>query len=107
MISGQSIASRQPAPLGGSRWERRSWRAGSSGFRTPAGADLRYLVKPLASGQIDPRVGWLGSWDRAAEAVRPLLTREFAGEAALDASPSGGLRLSRPRRTVILHVSSP
>ena len=57
VISGQSIASRQSAPLGGSQWERRRWRAKSFGFRTLADADLRYLVKLLAPGQIDPRVG--------------------------------------------------
>jgi NADPH:quinone reductase-like Zn-dependent oxidoreductase len=55
-------------------------------FRTPVGADLSYLVKLLAAGKLDPQIGWRGPWNRAAEAARALLAREFTGRAVLDVS---------------------
>jgi len=48
------------------------------------GADLGYLVGLLAAGQLDPQVGWLGSWDRASEAAGMLLGRQVRGKAVLE-----------------------
>lgn len=64
-----------------------SWRAGPFSFRTPVGADLSYLVRLLAAGQLDPSVAWRGSWDRVSEAAQALLAREFVGKAVLDLLP--------------------
>jgi hypothetical protein len=62
-------------------------------FGTPVGADLRYLVRLLAAGRLDPQIGWRGAWDRAAEAAKALLAREFSGRAVLDVTPA---RISVP-----------
>jgi NADPH:quinone reductase-like Zn-dependent oxidoreductase len=48
------------------------------------GPDLAYLTGLLAAGQLDPQIGWRGSWDRAAEAAAALLGRRVRGKALLD-----------------------
>ena len=48
------------------------------------GEDLAYLVGLLAAGQLDPQVGWRGSWDRASEAAELLLGRQVRGKAVLE-----------------------
>ena len=48
------------------------------------GEDLAYLVGLLAAGQLDPQVGWRGSWDRASEAAGLLLSRRVRGKAVLE-----------------------
>ena len=51
------------------------------------GDDLAYLVGLLAAGQLDPQVGWRGSWDRAAEAADALMNRRVRGKAVLEVVP--------------------
>jgi len=82
------MASGEPVPLGERQRWGRSWRAESFVFATPVGTDLRCLVKLLAAGQLDPQIGWRGAWDRAPEAARALLAREFSGRAVLDVTPA-------------------
>jgi NADPH:quinone reductase-like Zn-dependent oxidoreductase len=48
------------------------------------GDDLAYLVTLLAAGELDPQVGWRGSWDRASEAAELLLGRRVRGKAVLE-----------------------
>lgn len=48
------------------------------------GEDLAYLVGLLAAGELDPQVGWRGSWDRVSEAVGLLLGRRVRGKAVLE-----------------------
>jgi NADPH:quinone reductase-like Zn-dependent oxidoreductase len=48
------------------------------------GEDLAYLVGLLAAGQLDPQVGWRGSWERASEAAGLLLGRRVRGKAVLE-----------------------
>jgi NADPH:quinone reductase-like Zn-dependent oxidoreductase len=48
------------------------------------GEDLAYLVGLLAAGQLDPQIGWRGSWDRASEAAELLLGRQVRGKAVLE-----------------------
>jgi len=38
--------------------------------------------------KLDPQIGWRGEWDRAPEAARALLAREFTGRAVLDVTPT-------------------
>jgi NADPH:quinone reductase-like Zn-dependent oxidoreductase len=82
------MASGEPIPLGERQRWGRSWRVESFVFGTPVGADLSYLVKLLAAGKLDPQIGWRGAWDRAPEAARALLAREFTGRAVLDVIPT-------------------
>ncbi len=56
--------------------------------RTPFGPDLSYLVELLAAGDLDPQIGWRGSWQRISEAAEALLNRQIAGKAVLDVSPN-------------------
>jgi NADPH:quinone reductase len=51
-----------------------------SGF----GADLPFLVSLLAAGELDPQIGWRGSWERAGEAAAALLGRRVRGKAVLE-----------------------
>jgi NADPH:quinone reductase-like Zn-dependent oxidoreductase len=51
------------------------------------GPDLAYLVSLLAAGQLDPQIGWRGSWDRAGEAAAALLGRQVRGKAVLELAP--------------------
>jgi NADPH:quinone reductase len=48
------------------------------------GEDLGYLVTLLERGELDPQVGWRGSWDRASEAAELLLARRVRGKAVLE-----------------------
>jgi NADPH:quinone reductase-like Zn-dependent oxidoreductase len=54
-----------------------------SGF----GADLPYLVSLLDAGELDPQIGWRGSWDRAGEAADALIGRRVRGKAILEVVP--------------------
>jgi len=82
------MASGEPAALGDRQRWGRSWRAESFVFATPVGGDLKCLVKLLAAGKLDAQIGWRGAWDRAPEAARALLAREFTGRAVLDVTPA-------------------
>lgn len=82
------LASGEAIPLAEPQRRGRSWRAESFVFATPVGADLSYLVRLLAAGQLDPQIGWRGAWDRAPEAARALLARELTGRAVLDVMPA-------------------
>ncbi|MCK9877153.1 zinc-binding dehydrogenase [Frankia sp. Ag45/Mut15] len=66
-------------------------RLGSAGKRIEpfimgggVGDDLAYLVRLLERGELDPQIGWRGSWQRAPEAVEALLSRRVAGKAVLE-----------------------
>ena len=48
------------------------------------GADLPYLISLLEAGELDPQVGWRGSWDRAEEAAAALIGRRVRGKAVLE-----------------------
>jgi NADPH:quinone reductase-like Zn-dependent oxidoreductase len=48
------------------------------------GADLSYLVSLLAAGQLDPQIGWCGSWERVDEAADALIGRRVRGKAILE-----------------------
>lgn len=52
--------------------------------RTPFAADLDYLVKLVAAGELDPQIGLRASWEDVADAATALLAREVAGKAVLD-----------------------
>jgi len=52
-----------------------------------AGPDLATLVKFVADGSLSVEIGWRGTWDRIAEAVRPLSGRRVSGKAVLDVRP--------------------
>jgi NADPH:quinone reductase len=82
------MASGEPVLLGERQRWGRSWRAETFMFSTPVGADLSYLIKLLAARKLDPQIGWRGEWDRAPEAARALLAREFTGRAVLDVTPT-------------------
>ena len=58
--------------------------------RTPFGPGLDYLISLLAAGKIEPRIGWRGSWDRVAEAIEALLSRQVTGKAVLDLTDPTG-----------------
>jgi NADPH:quinone reductase-like Zn-dependent oxidoreductase len=51
---------------------------------SPIGVDLAYLVSLLETKEIDPQIGWRGSWGRAGEAATALLSRQVRGKAVLD-----------------------
>jgi NADPH:quinone reductase len=46
--------------------------------------DLGYLVNLLSADQLDPQIGWRGSWERVGEAADALVGRQVAGKAVLD-----------------------
>ena len=83
------LASGEPVPLGEAQRSGRGWRAEPFVFGTPVGADLSYLVRLLAAGKLVPQIGWRGAWDRAPEAAKALLAREFTGRAVLDVTSTG------------------
>jgi NADPH:quinone reductase len=51
------------------------------------GADLPYLVSLLEAGELDPQIGWRGSWERAGEAAAALMGRRVRGKAVLEVAP--------------------
>jgi NADPH:quinone reductase-like Zn-dependent oxidoreductase len=51
------------------------------------GADLPYLVSLLEAGELDPQIGWRGSWDRVGEAAAALIGRRVRGKAVLEVAP--------------------
>jgi NADPH:quinone reductase-like Zn-dependent oxidoreductase len=51
---------------------------------TGLAADLTWLASRVASGELDPRISWRGSWDDAARATEALLGRRLHGKAVLD-----------------------
>jgi NADPH2:quinone reductase len=52
-----------------------------------AGADLATLVNLVADGSLSVEIGWRGTWDGIAEAVRALRGRRVNGKAVLDVRP--------------------
>ena len=64
--------------------QHRAWRLERFQVRTPLGTDLAYLVALLERAELDPQIGWRGSWSRVSEAVKALLAREVSGKAVLD-----------------------
>ncbi|MEU7747140.1 zinc-binding dehydrogenase [Nonomuraea sp. NPDC049158] len=50
----------------------------------PFGLDLAYLIHLLEKGELDPQIGWRGSWERVDEAIDALLGRRVPGKAVLD-----------------------
>ena len=52
--------------------------------QTPFAADLAYLVKLVADGELDPQIGLRTSWVDVADAAAALLDRKVAGKAVLD-----------------------
>jgi NADPH:quinone reductase len=46
--------------------------------------ELAYLAGLLASGDLDPQIGWRSSWRQASEAAAALLGRQIRGNAVLD-----------------------
>jgi NADPH:quinone reductase-like Zn-dependent oxidoreductase len=48
------------------------------------GPDLGYLAGLLALGELDPQIGWRGSWRQAGDAAAALLGRQVRGKAVLD-----------------------
>lgn len=46
--------------------------------------ELTYLLERVAGGDLDPQVGWRGSWTQIAEAVSTMKARQVAGKAVLD-----------------------
>ena len=50
----------------------------------PVGNDLAVLVGLLASGALDPQVGWRGSWQRVHEAADALRERRLTGKAIIE-----------------------
>ena len=46
--------------------------------------DLAYLAELVASGRLDPQIGWRGSWERFEEAIQALLGRRIPGKAVLE-----------------------
>jgi NADPH:quinone reductase-like Zn-dependent oxidoreductase len=83
------IASLQPTTID---FEQMRMRAGGSRIEAFAvgagfGADLPYLISLLEAGQLDPQIGWRGSWDRAGEAADALLGRRVRGKAILEVVP--------------------
>jgi NADPH:quinone reductase len=43
----------------------------------------------VASGELDPQVGWRGPWTRFARAVDALRARQVRGKVVLDVKESG------------------
>jgi NADPH:quinone reductase len=54
------------------------------------GPDLAYLAGLLAAGELDPQIGWHGSWERVDEAVEALLGGRVRGKAVLEVGRPGG-----------------
>jgi NADPH:quinone reductase len=52
--------------------------------RTPFGPHLAYLVDLLSRGELDPQIGWRGSWEYVDEAAYALLDRRVPGKVVLD-----------------------
>ena len=83
------MASLQPTTID---FEQMRMRAGGSRIEAftvgPGfGSDLPYLVSLLDAGELDPQIGWRGSWDRADEAADALIGRRVRGKAILEVGP--------------------
>ena len=83
------MASLQPTTID---FEQMRMRAGGSRIEAFAvgsgfGADLAYLVSLLGASELDPQIGWRGSWDRAGEAADALIGRRVRGKAILEVVP--------------------
>jgi NADPH:quinone reductase-like Zn-dependent oxidoreductase len=61
---------------------------------THLGPDLAYLTGLLAAEELDPQIGWRGSWEDAAGAAQALLARRVLGKAVLEVTAAG--RSDRP-----------
>ncbi|HWM56983.1 MAG TPA: zinc-binding dehydrogenase [Pseudonocardia sp.] len=53
------------------------------------GADIEILLELVATGRLDPQIGWRGSWDRAGEAAEALRGRRVAGKAVVEIGAEG------------------
>jgi len=51
------------------------------------GPDLAFLIGLVATGALDPQVGWRAPLEKAADAVDALLSRQVRGKAVLEVSP--------------------
>ncbi|MEV6094934.1 zinc-binding dehydrogenase [Nocardia sp. NPDC051981] len=51
---------------------------------SPFGPDIAYLVERLRTGELDPQIGWTGSWRHVHDAIDALLDRQVNGKAVLD-----------------------
>jgi NADPH:quinone reductase-like Zn-dependent oxidoreductase len=49
--------------------------------------DLAFLLALLDAGELDPQIGWRGSWDSADEAADALRGRRVRGKAVLEVAP--------------------
>ena len=80
------MASGEPSTIDFEAERRRGARKRLEPFqvRTPFAADLDYLVKLVAAGELDPQIGLRASWEDVADAATALLAREVAGKAVLD-----------------------
>ncbi|MFR9724749.1 zinc-binding dehydrogenase [Streptomyces sp. MS19] len=54
------------------------------------GADLSWLAGLVARGELDPQIGWRGSWDRTGEAVAALGEGRVTGKAVLEVTSAAG-----------------
>ncbi|MEU6717295.1 zinc-binding dehydrogenase [Nonomuraea sp. NPDC046802] len=50
----------------------------------PFGPDLDFLIHLLQKGELNPKIGWRGRWDRVDEAIDALFSRRVLGKAVLD-----------------------
>lgn len=60
------------------------WRLEQFHVAPPFGPDLAYLLQLVERGELDPQIGWRGSWEQATEAAAELLARRVAGKAVID-----------------------
>lgn len=63
----------------------------------PFGADLADLVVLLHTGDLDPQIGWRGSWERVHEAADALRGRRLTGKAVIDIAPGPAAARGAPR----------
>jgi NADPH2:quinone reductase len=84
------MASLEPTTID---FEQVRMRAGGSGIEAFVvgprfgDADLPYLVSLLEAGELDPQIGWRGSWERASDAADALIGRRVRGKAILEVAP--------------------
>lgn len=52
--------------------------------QAPFGPDLEQLLSRVSQGDLDPVIGWQGSWSRIDEAAQALASRRLLGKAVLD-----------------------
>src|SRR5207248_680078 len=50
----------------------------------PFGPDISYLLHLVERGELDPQIGWRGSWKQAETAIDALLSRQVRDKAVLE-----------------------